>query len=920
LPPVITSTPPTPAYAGLPYTYQVHGVSPENYPFIFSLDGTPPSGMSITPAGLLTWDDPAAPDPTITIDVTDNQGGEGVPQTFTLPVVAAPGAGTITFQPPPPPSEIQLGRTYQYQALATDTYNYTITYSATGSEPSGLTVDPSGLLIWDTTDAQLETYTLYIQASDEYGDSTTLSFSVQVVSQQSDQPPTITSSPPLYAVVGDQYGYALTATDPGGFPMTWTLDYGPTGMVLDPSTNTLLWTPTADEAGYQPVSVTVGDSNGGWATQSFRIDTLAADSPPRFIDFTPPVLAGVDTPYAYQVEATDDDGSPVAYLPLATSPDNPNITIDPSGLITWADPGPADTVETITVTAQDFAGLTATETYTLTVQTAAPGTPPVFNPPWPPAVASVGYAYPYTPSVTYTPGDNLTYAIDSTPALPPGELGINSTTGAIDWTPSAGDVNLAQPISITITAIDNTIGQDAFLTFPVTVTTDTPPTISGMPPMTIAAGLTYFYQFQSTGATGFDLLAAPAGMSVDASGLVTWTTGIPDIGDHEVKIEAVNAEGLTSAPIDYTLSVVADTTAPTVQIEISSNPVDINTVVYFDVIASDDVGVTSLTLTVGGAPVALSPDGEGQYTTPGTYGPLDVLATAGDAAGNVGTATATLEVVDPTDNQAPTVAIASPLDQAVITAPVEVTGTVSDQNILSWTLAEAPFDGTTYTTIASGTSTVDDGDLGLFDPTTLANGPYTLLLTAWNAGGYVSTTSITVNVSGYLKLGNLHLSFTDLTVPVSGIPITITRTYDSLNANRMGDFGYGWTLSEQDYQLQVDTVSNGLSGFGDDPPFENGTRVLITKPDGTVEGFSFEPIAVTDWLGELMWYTPAFVPDAGVTDTLKVPTAQLELAFGSEYISGDGTEYNRPTPSLATLTRCRISAESRRRSRPTPAR
>ena len=42
------------------------------------------------------------------------------------------------------------------------------------------------------------------------------------------------------------------------------------------------------------------------------------------------------------------------------------------------------------------------------------------------------------------------------------------------------------------------------------------------------------------------------------------------------------------------------------------------------------------------------------------------------------------------------------------------------------------------------------------------------------------TTSITVNVSGYLKLGNLDLSFTDLTVPVAGIPITITRTYNSL--------------------------------------------------------------------------------------------------------------------------------------------
>jgi len=47
---------------------------------------------------------------------------------------------------------------------------------------------------------------------------------------------------------------------------------------------------------------------------------------------------------------------------------------------------------------------------------------------------------------------------------------------------------------------------------------------------------------------------------------------------------------------------------------------------------------------------------------------------------------------------------------------------------------------------------------------------------------------------GELKVGNFKMSFTDLSIPVSGIPITITRTYDSLNAGRQGDFGYGWQM------------------------------------------------------------------------------------------------------------------------------
>ena len=342
---------------------------------------------------------------------------------------------------------------------------------------------------------------------------------------------------------------------------------------------------------------------------------------------------------------------------------------------------------------------------------------------------------------------------------------------------------------------------------------------------------------------------------------------------------------------------------------ISSNPADQNSLVYFDVIASDNVGVTSIGLTVGGTPVVLGTNGQGVYTA-STLGQLSVVATASDAAGNIGTADATLSVIDPTDTSAPVVSIASPGNSVVITSPTEVVGTVSDSHILSWTLAEAPLNGGTFTTIATGTSTVNDADLGLFDPTTLADGAYTIELTAWNAGGHVSTTSITVNVTGYLKLGNLSLSFTDLSIPVAGIPITITRTYNSLNANTVGDFGYGWTLSETDYQLSVNTLGNGLGSFSDYVPLEGGNRVVVTLPDGTEEGFTFEPQPVYAGDGLLPiveYYQPYFVPDPGVTDTLTVQPVDLSLIPGTnEYYGGDDDDdYNPAQPEFGgdyTLT------------------
>ncbi|NES94080.1 MAG: hypothetical protein F6K32_02445 [Desertifilum sp. SIO1I2] len=40
---------------------------------------------------------------------------------------------------------------------------------------------------------------------------------------------------------------------------------------------------------------------------------------------------------------------------------------------------------------------------------------------------------------------------------------------------------------------------------------------------------------------------------------------------------------------------------------------------------------------------------------------------------------------------------------------------------------------------------------------------------------------MSVDVGGDLKLGNFRLSFTDLEIPLTGISIGITRTYDSLS-------------------------------------------------------------------------------------------------------------------------------------------
>src|SRR5215467_10040145 len=105
----------------------------------------------------------------------------------------------------------------------------------------------------------------------------------------------------------------------------------------------------------------------------------------------------------------------------------------------------------------------------------------------------------------------------------------------------------------------------------------------------------------------------------------------------------------------------------------------------------------------------------------------------------------------------------------------------------------------------------------------LANDSCILRLTATNAGGKTATVDTDFSVMGGLKLGNFTLSFTDLTVPVAGIPITVTRTYDTLNAGTSGDFGYGWRLDYRDVHLRTSVPKTGDEQDGIFNPFRDGT-------------------------------------------------------------------------------------------------
>lgn len=149
----------------------------------------------------------------------------------------------------------------------------------------------------------------------------------------------------------------------------------------------------------------------------------------------------------------------------------------------------------------------------------------------------------------------------------------------------------------------------------------------------------------------------------------------------------------------------------------------------------------------------------------------------------------------------PLVSIISPADESTLTTRAEVIGSVSDGTWkLEYSLTEDEGAPTQWTAFATGSGSVSNATLGVFDPTLLLNGRYLIRLSA-TRGGQTGTALVGVVVSEEQKVGNFTVTFSDLSVPVAGLPIEVTRTYDSRD-KRQGDFGVGWTLGIRDVRLQ----------------------------------------------------------------------------------------------------------------------
>jgi hypothetical protein len=425
-----------------------------------------------------------------------------------------------------------VGQPYGYQAQASGVPRpvYSI---VTG--PNGMTINQTtGVITWTPDAGQVGSHQVTLRATNSNGQAEQ-SYSVTVANATA---PKITSYPNRTAIVSEPYFYTVTAT--GGPEPTFRL-FGnpPAGMVIDPVTGQITFTPTMGQVGTFIISVDAVNALGT-DRQSFGLTVDATQKAPAIVS-TAKTTATVGVEYSYEVSA---NGNPMPTFSLPTAPSGMTINAQ-SGMIIWT-PTTAGSFD-VTVRATNRVS-SADQNFTIVAQNA--GEAPVFTS-TPVQVVVAGQVYQYKAVATGTPAP--TYSLK----LAPDGMQVDPTSGVITWSPSRSDKG---QYSITITATNAVASVDQ--TFSLTV--QAAPRITSEPQYGGKLGELYSYQVQvdAEPTATVTLAQAPTGMTVSPTGLVQWTPAAGQLGQHRVRVEATNSVG--SDQQEFTIDVLDPTSVESI--------------------------------------------------------------------------------------------------------------------------------------------------------------------------------------------------------------------------------------------------------------------------------------------------------------------------------------------------------------------
>ncbi|MCA9128356.1 MAG: VCBS repeat-containing protein, partial [Planctomycetales bacterium] len=902
--PVESSVQPQSAYAYVDriYSYQVIAQDAEQHALTFALTQAPAGATIDSLTGQIDWT-PAASSvasQSFTVEVTDELGATSqrtwtvtvtstTPDAFPLDVTLPRGTATVATE-------------YLCRIVAYDGLGRMVTWSV-DTAPSGLTVSSTGAISWRPSASQLGEQNIVFTATTADGATDSVSFNIAVIGRSLNSAPQIASQSVTSVALGQAFNYDVQVVDNDRDILAFTLLEAPIGMSVHPSLGFIHWEPASDQLGEHDVVVQVSDPFGDTTEQNFTLKVSRFGGPPRIASI-PPTEASVGTAFLYSISAIDREGDPLSYT-LLTAPNGMSI-VETTGELVWTPAADQLGEHDVAIQVSDGIGGAATQAFVVLVSAGAVNRPPAITS-IAPRMTAVGASYMYHLTANDPESTTINFSLGRGPV----GMTVDGETGEVTWTPSADQ---AGKHVVTFIATDAG-GASAIESFELDVlAANQTPVITSTAPSETVAGAQFMYDVLARDADSdplqFEFTTAPAGATIDSFGRIRWTPTMAQLGEHDFLIQVRDPRG-GEAKQSFSVVVIEDTVAPKLSLIVRPTRLFVWSDQPYTLYAKaiDNVAIASLTLTANGEEIPLSPSGTAQFYAE-QWGLERIVATAiaTDTNGNITERTITfgfslpanLEGVDPAE--IPTAEITTPTQDAAVVGMVTIEGTAEHARFEKYTLSYRRADQDTYTEFYQSSTSVSNGELAVWDTSLLANDHYYIKLDVQTEVGVINTTEVSVGLAGELKLGNFRLSFTDMVIPVAGIPIEITRIYDTLYADRQGDFGYGWRLEYRNTDLRVSLPKSGLEDIGIHTPFRPGVKVYLNIPGEGRQGFTFTPeIRVLPGFGNnnLVLARPVFTPDPGVTSTLS--TGANGYLFMNEYgelSASGGIPYNPASPDF----------------------
>ena len=818
---------------------------------------------------------------TVTYTITDGNGGfsTAVAQITVNPVNDQPVGPTLPDQTG---ADAQGGVSIPLGGLFSDVDGDILSFAATGL-PAGLSINAATGLISGTIDRSASqtnggVYAVTVTVSDGQGGSVDKTFLYTVTNPgpaaANDVATTAEDAPVTIAVLAND-------RDPDGDLLSVLAANAANGTVVINANGTITYTPALNFNGTDTITYTISDGQGGTSTATVTVTVTPVNDAPVVSPLAPQndVDAGVvSVPTASNFSDVDGDTLSFAAtgLPAGLSIDAATGVI--SGTIDKNASQPNGGLYSVTVTASDGKGGTASSTFVWTVTN--PG-PVAAN-----DTASTNEDTAVTISVLANDsdpdGDTLSVA---TASAANGTVVINAN-GTITYTPNA---NFNGTDTITYTISDGNAGTaQAIVTVTVAPVNDAPTVVAPLPSQNDSDGSAVsiptagnFTDLDGDTLT-FTASGLPTGLSINAAGVISGTidknASQPAGGIYTVTVTASDGKGGTASS---TFTWTVTNPGPVAVSDVAATNEDVSVTIAVIANDSDPDGdpLSVLSANAANGAVVINANGTVTYTPNKDFNGTDTITyTISD--GNGGTAQATVTVTVAPVNDAPVAKpdTASTAEDTPVTVGVLANDTDIDGNPLTVTAASAP----------NGTVVINANGTITYAPNANFNGTDTITYTISDGQGGFATSTVTVIVA---PVNDAPVAVNDTATTNEDAPLKISPLVNDTDVD--GDPLTITAASSPNGKVTVNP--DGTITYEPNPNFNGTDTITYTISDGK-GGTSTATITVTV---APVNDTPVAVNDTAATNE-DTPVTVAVLANDSD-LDGDPLSVVAATASNGTV-------------------